>query len=309
VLVRVRASSVTTADWRLRAAAFPGITWLPGRLMFGVLRPRRPILGGDFAGEVEAVGPAVTRFRPGDQVFGFSTFGAHAELVALPETAAIASIPAGLGFEEAAAVPFGALAALVFLRDFARITPGDRLLVVGASGGVGCYAVQIGRHLGAEVTGVASAANLDFVTALGADHVIDYRSADPFAPGQQYEVVLDTVGATTFTRARAALTAKGRFVPLNIGLGEVVQSLATALRGGQRVAIGVSKDTRADMEEIAALLGRGDLNPVIDRRYPLAQIEEAHRYVESRHRRGSVVLTIAPPATSAAPASAETVEA
>jgi NADPH:quinone reductase-like Zn-dependent oxidoreductase len=169
--------------------------------------------------------------------------------------------------------------------------------------------VQIGRHLGAEVTGVASAANLDLVTARGADHVIDYRSADPIAPGQQYEVVLDPGGATTFARARAALTAKGRFVPLNIGLGEVVQSLATALRGGQRVAIGVSKDTRADMEEIAALLGRGDLNPVIDRRYPLAQIEEAHRYVESRHRRGSVVLTIAPSVTSAAPASPEAVEA
>ncbi len=307
--VRVHASSVTTADWRLRAAAFPGITWLPGRLMFGVLRPRRPILGGDFAGVVEAAGPAVTRFRPGDRVFGFSTFGAHAELVALPEAAAIAPIPAGLGFEEAAAVPFGALAALVFLRDFARIAPGDRLLVIGASGGVGCYAVQLGRHLGAEVTGVASAGNLDFVTALGADHVIDYRSADPFAPGQQYEVVLDTVGASSFARARAALTAQGRFVPLNIGLGEVVQSLATAVRGGQRVVIGVSKDTRADMEAIAGLLESGALRAVIDRRYPLAEIAEAHRYVEDRHRRGSVVLTIAPPATPAAPAGSEAVEA
>jgi NADPH:quinone reductase-like Zn-dependent oxidoreductase len=294
VRVRVHASSVTTADWRLRAAAFPGITWLPGRLMFGVLRPRRPILGGDFAGEVEAVGAAVTRFRPGDRVFGFSGFGAHAELVALPETAAIAPIPAGLGFEEAAAVPFGALAALVFLRDFARLVPGDRLLVIGASGGVGCYAVQIGRHLGAEVTGVASAGNLDLVAGLGADHVIDYRAADPFAPGRQYEVVLDTVGATTFARARAALTPLGRFVPLNFGLGEIAQSLATAARGGQRVVIGVNKDTRADMEAIAGLLGSGALRPVIDRRYPLAQIAEAHRYVEGRHRRGSVVLTIAP---------------
>jgi NADPH:quinone reductase-like Zn-dependent oxidoreductase len=154
--------------------------------------------------------------------------------------------------------------------------------------------VQIGRHLGAEVTGVASAGNLDLVAGLGADHVIDYRAADPFAPGRQYEVVLDTVGATTFARARAALTPLGRFVPLNFGLGEIAQSLATAARGGQRVVIGVNKDTRADMEAIAGLLGSGALRPVIDRRYPLAEIAEAHRYVEGRHRRGSVVLTIAP---------------
>jgi NADPH:quinone reductase-like Zn-dependent oxidoreductase len=302
VRVRVRASSVTTADWRLRASAFPGITWLPGRLMIGLLGPRKPILGGDFAGEVEAVGPAVTRFAPGDRVFGFSGFGAHAELVAVPEASAIAAIPANLGFAEAASVPFGALAALVFLRDFARIVPGDRLLVIGASGGVGCHAVQLGRHLGAEVTGVASAGNLDLVAALGARHVIDYRNADPLAPGRQYDAILDVVGATTFARCRPVLAERGRFVPLNFGLREIVQSLVTSMRSGQRVVIGVNKDTRADLEVVADLLGRGALRPVVDCSYPLDRIAEAHRHVEGRHRRGSVVVTLEPAPAPEAPA-------
>jgi NADPH:quinone reductase-like Zn-dependent oxidoreductase len=312
VRVRVHSSSVTTADWRLRASAFPGITWLPGRLMIGIRAPRKPILGGDFAGEVEAVGPAVTRFGPGDRVFGFSGFGAHAEFVALPESAAMAAMPDNLDFAEAAAVPFGALAALVFLRDFARIVPGERLLVLGASGGVGCYAVQLGRHLGAEVTGVASAGNLDLVTSLGAQHVIDYRSEDPFAPGRRYDVILDVVGATTFARCRPALEARGRFLPLNFGHREAMQALSTSMRSGQRVVIGVNKDTRADMEVIADLLGRGTLRPVIDRCYPLDQIADAYRLVEGRHRRGSVVVTLAPapdPETAASPADRATIKA
>lgn len=293
LLVRVHASSVTTADWRLRASAFPGIMWLPGRVIFGLFRPKNHVLGGEFAGEVVAAGGAVSRFRPGDRVFGFCEGGSNAELVAVPETSAITTTPANLSDAEAAAVPFGGLAALVFLRDFAKVRPGQRVLVVGASGGVGVHAVQLARHFGAEVTGVASAASLDLVRALGAAHAIDYKTEDFTASGPTYDVILDTIGTTSFDRARRALTETGVFVPLNFGFRELLQLPTTSAFGRQKLVIGVNKDTQADMEFLAARLGAGDIRPVIDRTYPLDEIVAAHRYVEGRHRRGSVVLSVA----------------
>jgi NADPH:quinone reductase-like Zn-dependent oxidoreductase len=293
VLVRVAATTVTTADWRLRASAFPGVTWLPGRVMVGLFRPKKGVLGGDFAGEVQAAGPGATRFEPGDRVFGFCGTGAHAELVAVSESAAIAATPENLGDEEAAAVPFGALAALVFLRDFARLRSGQRLLVVGASGGVGSYAVQLGRHFGAEVDGVCGPTSLDLVRSLGAGHVFDYTREDFTRSGRTYDVILDTVGATSFGRCKASLTERGVFVPLNFGLREAVQALATSIGRGRRVLIGVNGDKREDLELIAELLRDGRIRPVIDRSYPLDAIAEAHRHVEGRHRLGSVVVAVA----------------
>jgi NADPH:quinone reductase-like Zn-dependent oxidoreductase len=293
VLVKVRATSVTTADWRLRASAFPGIMWLPGRLMFGLFRPRNRILGGEFAGEVEAIGRAVTRFAPGDRVFGFCGTGAHAEYVAMAETAAITALPEGLGFDKAAALPFGGLAALVFLRDFAKLRRGERVLVVGASGGVGCYVVQLARHFGAEVTGVCGTDNVAFVLGLGAAEVVDYTVEDFTTSGRTYDVIIDTVGTTTFGRCRASLSEGGRFVPLNFGLREAFQALASSIGGGRKVVIGVNGDTCEDLEQLRALVEAGALRPDVARRSARARIVDAYRYVEARHRKGAVVVTVA----------------
>ena len=293
LLIRVRAASVTTADWRLRAAAFPGIMQIPGRLMFGLTRPRNPILGMDFAGEVAATGPGVEGFATDDRVFGFSGGGAHAEYLTVKAAAAVAPIPAGLDFAEAAALPFGGLAALTFLRDFGGLQPGQRVLILGASGGVGAYAVQIARHIGADVTAVASAANHALLRDLGAARTIDYRQQDPLSGGP-YDLILDTVGATGFAAARRALTPNGLFLPLNFGLREMLQALRARLTGGRRIRIAVNEDKREDLDTLADLVHEGALRPVIDSRYPLEALPEAYLHVESRHRRGAVILDVAP---------------
>jgi NADPH:quinone reductase-like Zn-dependent oxidoreductase len=292
VLIRVRASQVTAADWRMRASAFPGALWLPGRLHAGLFRPKRPILGTDFAGEVAEVGARVTRFRPGDRVFGFSGSGAHAEFLAIAESGCIGGIPASLGFEEAAALPFGALAALVFLRDFGGLKPGQRVLVTGGSGGVGVYAVQIARALGAEVTAAASAANLDLLRSLGAARALDYRAEDIAPAGAGYDLIFDTVGALGFARARRALKPDGLFLPLEFAGREMLQALWARLRGGPRIRLAINGDTPEDLKTLAAMVEAGELRPVIDRSYPLERIAEAHAYVQGRHRKGSVVITI-----------------
>lgn len=291
LLVEVHASAVTTADWRIRASAFPGYAWLPGRLMFGLFRPRNRVLGTDFAGKVAAMGPNVTGFAIGDEVFGFSGKGGHAEFLTLAADGAIAAKPKKLDFAEAAAVPFGAMSALVFLRDFAKVQPGQKVLVNGASGGVGVFAVQLAKHFGAEVTGVCSTGNIKLVKSLGAKHVIDYTKEDFAGTGMQWDVILDTVGKTSFSQCRTALTPEGRYVPLEFGFREIVQALATSMSKGQRVLVGVSGDTKEDIEFIAGLLQAGKLKPVIDRRYPLKKIADAHRRVESRHKTGSVIVT------------------
>jgi len=291
VRVRVRAASVTTADWRLRASAFPGVLWLPGRLMTGLFRPRNRVLGLDFAGEVDAVGDGVSRFATGDRVFGFAGKGAHAEYLVMPEAGAIAATPEDLSDPEAAALPFGALSALVFLRDYAGLLPGQSVAVVGASGGVGAYAVQVARALGARVTGIASAGSRGFVLGLGAERFVDYGVEDFTFGAERYDLVLDTVGATDFSRARRVLAPSGLFLPLNFGLREIVQSLRTRLRSGPRVTIGVSGDTAADLEALKTMIAEGQLRPVIDSIYPLGRIAEAHAHVETRHRRGAVVIS------------------
>ena len=293
VLIKVAHGSVTTADWRLRAAAFPGVLAVPGRLMFGVMRPRARVLGSDFAGQVAARGEGVTEFRIGEAVFGFSLLGAHAEYLVVKASGAVAPLPEGLSLEEAAAVPFGGLSALVFLRDHAKVTPGQRVLVIGASGGVGAYAVQIAKALGAEVTGVASGGHEGFVRSLGADGFIDYRRQNLRRMRGDYDVVLETVGAASFGDVRHLLVKSGVFVPLNFGVRELRQALWARLRGGPRVAIAVSGDTRADLDVLSRWIAEGRLRPVVDRRYPLAGIREAYQHVEGRHREGAVLLDMA----------------
>lgn len=294
VLVRVRAAGLNTGDWRLRAAAFPGVMAVPGRLMFGLRRPRKPILGSEFAGEIMRSDDAA--LPVGTRVFGFSGGGAHAELLAMPASGCIAPIPRspdrpeGLSFEEAAALPFGAIAALVFLRDYARVQPGERVLIVGSAGGVGVYAVQIAAAMGARVTGSASADNLDLVRSLGAERAVDYRTEGSIPANAPFDVILDPVGVTSFADAAPRLADGGRYVPLNFGLREIGQAITTR-RSRRRVLIGVNGDTRDDLSEIARMVESGALRPVIDRTYPFDAVREAHVHVESRRRKGAVVLT------------------
>jgi NADPH:quinone reductase-like Zn-dependent oxidoreductase len=295
VLVRVRAASVTTADWRFRASAFSPVFWLPGRLWLGLFRPRNPVLGMDFSGVVEAVGEGVTRFRPGDSVFGStsaSSRGAHAELVAVPESAAVIAKPSFLSHEEAAAIPFGANSALQFMRDFGGVQPGQRVLVVGASGGVGVWAVQFAKHLGAEVTGVASAANLELVRSLGAHHVRDYAAGPYLRAGDDFDVIFDTVGVTSFADARPALSSTGTYLPLDSDLRKMMQALFTSRSRGHRVKYAVSQNTREGLELTVGLIESGALRPVVDEVFPMDRIADAHRRVEGRHKRGSVVVRV-----------------
>ncbi|MEQ9387002.1 NAD(P)-dependent alcohol dehydrogenase [Marinovum algicola] len=293
MLVKVAHGSVTTADWRLRAAAFPGVLAVPGRLMFGLRRPRQPVLGSEFSGEVVALGAGVTEFAPGQAVFGFVMQGAHAEYLVVKAAGAVLPVPEGLDPAEAAALPFGGLSALVFLRDYAKLAPGQKLLVVGASGGVGAYAVQIARALGAEVTGVASGAHEAFVRGLGAVGFVDYRRQSLRGLGSRFDVVIDTVGATDFATARAVLAPRGVFVPLNFGVREIGQALWSQVFGRRKLRLGVSGDTKADLRVLARWVEEGRLRPVIDRRFPLTEIRAAYALVEGRHRQGAILLDMA----------------
>ncbi|NVB38835.1 NAD(P)-dependent alcohol dehydrogenase [Pseudenhygromyxa sp. WMMC2535] len=303
VLIEVHATSVTTAEWRMRAAVFPPGFSLPGRLALGWSRPREPLTGRDFGGRVLAVGSAVTRLSPGDAVFGASPKGANVERLVLPESAAIVAAPAGLSHVEVAALPFGANTAMHFLADGAKVQPGERVLVLGASGGVGVYVVQLAKHLGAEVTGVASAANLDFVRELGADHVVDYAITDPLATGQIYDVIVDVAGISSFARAKPALAAAGRYVPIEGSLGDLWRGVWTRIWPGPRVISGVAMDTREALERVRALVEAGAIRPIVGRRFEMAEIVAAHRVVERRRgRRGAVIVEL-PAAESAKRAS------
>lgn len=293
VLIRVHAAAVTTADWRFRAAAFPRGFRLLGRLMIGLRTPRNPILGTDFSGTVVAVGQGVRRFRVGDRVFGTTGAnrrGAHAEYVTVKEAGLIFPKPAQLRDEEAAAIPFGGSSALAFLRDFGGVRAGQRVLIIGASGSVGSWAVQIARHLGAQVTGVCSTANLALVRSLGAQRVIDYSREAIFAADAEYDLIFDTIGVTTFALCQRALSARGIYLPLNAGLREIGQAILTSFRAGKRVRFAISENSREGLGQLLQLIEAGVVKPVVDRVYPLEEIAQAHRHVEGRHKRGSVVV-------------------
>lgn len=293
-MVEVRASPVTFGDVRLRKADFPSITGFLGRLAIGVTRPRHPVQGTMFAGRITAVGRAVTRYAVGDDVFGYTPHGAYAELLAMPEGGAMAKMPAGLTHEEAASMPYGAVTAVRFLRDQARVKPGERVLVLGASGGVGRLAVQVAKHLGAHVTGVCSKRSFDLVRALGADALIDRASEDFTTNGQRYDVIFDLADATTFARSRASLTPEGRFLTVTMSVGVLFEMLVTSLRAGQKVKFAVVMPDQRDMEELRALIERRALRPSIAERFPISRIADAHLAVERGVAAGSVVVTLSP---------------
>jgi NADPH:quinone reductase-like Zn-dependent oxidoreductase len=263
--------------------------------MLGIRKPKRTILGVELAGEIEAVGKAVTSFRKGDQVFGIDSarWGAYAEYTCRTEAGALAIKPANMTYDQAAAVPFGAGTALFFLRDLAHIQNGQKALIIGASGGVGTYAIQLAKHYGAEVTGVCSTANLELVKSLGADKVIDYTQADFTKNGETYDIILDTVaGKTSFSRCKGSLTPKGRYLAVAGGLQEAVQMLWTSMTGGQKVLWASAPENKEDLIFLKALIEAGKIKAVIDRRYPLEQTAEAHRYADKGHKKGNVVITV-----------------
>jgi NADPH:quinone reductase-like Zn-dependent oxidoreductase len=296
VLIRVYAATVTAGDVNVRGFTFvpPGFGPLP-RFMFGLRKPRKPILGTELAGEIEAVGKAVTLFKEGDQVFGIGSkeFGAYAEYTCRSEAGALALKPVNVTYEEAAAIPFGAGTALYFLRDRAKLQRGQKVLINGASGGVGTYAVQLAKYYGTEVTGVCSSVNVALVKSLGADKVIDYTQEDFTQSGETYDIIVDTVvGKTSFKRCKGSLKPQGRYLPVAGGLREIGQMLWTSITGSQKVIAGSPPERKEELIFLKQLVEEGKIKPVIDRRYPLEQIVEAHRYVDKGHKKGSVVITV-----------------
>jgi NADPH:quinone reductase-like Zn-dependent oxidoreductase len=293
VLVRVRASSVNPAEWY----AVTGQPYV-ARPAMGLRGPKDAVPGADFAGTVEAVGSAVTGFRPGDAVFGGTRSGAFAEYVCVRE--AVAAKPANVTFEQAAAVPSAAVTALQGLRDKGRIRPGQKVLVNGASGGVGTFAVQLAKVFGAEVTGVCSTRNVDLVRSLGADRVIDYTRDDFTRDGQRYHLLLDVAGSRSWRECRRVLDDKATLVLVGgpkanrwLGpLGHIAGVRLTSLGASQQVVFFVAKFNREDFVILQELLEAGKVTPVIDRQYALSEVPEALRYLGEGHARGKVVIIV-----------------
>jgi NADPH:quinone reductase-like Zn-dependent oxidoreductase len=289
VLVRIRATTVTRTDCGLRSAEL-----VLSRFVTGLRRPKRRIPGLELAGEVVEVGSAVSEFEVGDRVFGVTGHGAYAELIALPESAALAHVPAGLGFEEAAPLCDGAALALACLRK-ADVRKGQSALVYGATGAVGTAAVQLAaRHFGAHVTAVGNTKNLELVAALGADEVIDYTREDFTKNGQTYDVVFDAVGKHSFRRCRRSLKPGGIFVDTDLGFMWHVPVLALLTRriGDKKVALGITRYAKDDVLLLKRLVEAGEFRAVVDRTYPLEAVVEATRYVEQGEKTGNVVLTV-----------------
>lgn len=290
VRVRVRAASVFAGDWHVvRGAPFFV------RFATGLRRPRNPIPGIDLAGVVDVTGPGVADLRPGDEVFGFAG-GSLAELVCVP-AGQLVRRPANLSLEEAATVPEAGMTALQVLRDHGRVQPGQRVLVIGASGGVGTFAVQIAKALGAEVTGVCGPTNLELVRSIGADHVVDHTRTDVTSGGERYDVIIQLAGTASPRRLRRALVPGGTLV-LSNGTGRVAgvdRILAATLLNPfvrERLVVFVTKENGADLAILAGMISAGQVRPVIDRTYPLAEAGQALRYLEAGHARGKIILAV-----------------
>jgi NADPH:quinone reductase-like Zn-dependent oxidoreductase len=291
VLIRIVASTVCAADWRLRKPEPFFVGWF----MNGFPTPKRiQVLGMEFAGTVDSVGPGVTRFQVGDRVFGLTwRYGAHAEYALRSEDGSLTKMPDNASFEEAAAIPFGGISALHFLKQ-AGIKAQQKILIYGASGSVGTAAVQIAKHFGAHVTAVCSTANLGLVKSLGADEVIDYTKDDFAKRGRVFDIIYDTVGKGSFWQSMRALKRPGIKIEAGPGLESILGGLWAKLTGAGKVIGGVAKGGIPALEFLRELFETGELRSVIDRRFPLSEIAKAHRYAESGHKRGNVVITIAP---------------
>ncbi len=289
VLIRVHATSVNSGDIRLRKADPFSV-----RLVFGFIRPKKPILGVVFAGEIEAAGKKVKRFREGDPVYGTTgmSLGAYAEYICLPETGVMAIKPVTLTYKEAAAIPFGGTTALHFLRK-GKIQRGQKILIYGASGAVGSSAIQLAKYFGAEVTGVCSTANVALVKSLGADKVIDYKREDFSESDETYDIIFDAVGKSPFSGSIKSLRKNGYYLRVvHLSLSAILRGLWISLTSSKKVIGGQITETAEELIFLNGHIELGHLKPVIDRSYPLEEISEAHSYVEKGHKKGNVIITV-----------------
>ncbi|MGI9249351.1 MAG: NAD(P)-dependent alcohol dehydrogenase [Woeseiaceae bacterium] len=294
VLIRIVAATVFAGDCEMRAFDFPASFWLPLRLMFGLTKPRKKLQvpGQELAGQIEAVGKDVTKFKKGDQVFAaLEKFGAYAEYLCLGETSAMATKPANMSYEEAATVPVGGLNALHFVRK-ARIQPGQKVLINGAAGSIGTFAVQIAKTTGAQVTAVDSTKKLDMLRSIGADEVIDYRQEDFTRNGEIYDVIIDVVGKSPYSRSLKSLNQNGRYVLGNPRFLGLFRGIWTSMTSGKKVIAALTGYRIEDLVELRELIEARKIRTVIDRRYLLEQVPDAHRYVEIGRKTGHVVITV-----------------
>lgn len=293
VLIRIEATTVTAVDSTFRQGAS-----LSGRFYTGLKRPKRPVLGSTLAGEVEAVGKNVTLFKKGDQVFGSTAdFGTHAEYICLPEDGALALKPASISYEEAVATN-AVLTALPFLRDEGHIRSGQKVLINGASGSVGSYAVQLAKQAGAEVTGVCSTEKMAFVQSLGADKVIDYKKEDFTTSGATYDIIFDVAGKSSYGRSKHLLTENGIYLSTVLSPSIIFNMFWTAIVGRKKAKIAFAglrpaSEQAKDLRFLTQLMEAGQLKALVDRSYPLAETAEAYRYFETGQKKGSVVITVA----------------
>ncbi|WP_419887574.1 NAD(P)-dependent alcohol dehydrogenase [Neobacillus niacini] len=290
VRIKIHAASVGPSDCTFRKGS------LIVKLVYGFRRPKNPIFGAELSGVIDAVGKKVTRYKVGDQVFGLSakTFGAQAEYKCLHENTPLAIKPAAMSHEEGVAICDGAPTALTFLRDQAKVQRGQRVLINGASGAVGIYAIQIAKFLGAEVTGVCSGANVELVKSHGADKVIDYTREDFTKNGQIYDVIFDAVGKRSFAECKGMLTQRGIYLSTVLSLSILIDMMKTMVFGKKKaifVTAGLLQN-QANLNFLTELYTAGKIKSVIDQRYPLEQLAEAHRYVETGHKKGNVVITV-----------------
>ena len=293
VLIRIYATTVTVGDSRIRRFRVPPSFWIPARIALGLKKPKKSILGSVFAGEIELVGKEVKLFKKGDKVFASAghNFGAYAEYICVPENGCLVLKPTILNYEEAAAIPWGGLTALYFLKK-ANIQGGQKVLIYGASGSVGTSAVQIARYFGAEVTGVCSTSNLDLVKSLGAIKVIDYTQEDFGKHSENYDIIFDTVGKSSISDCLKSLKEEGIYLHSVVTPALSIRMRITSIMTGKVLLGGTFTPKAEDLIYLKELVEKGELKPVIDRRYPLEQIVEAHKYVDIGHKKGDVVIIV-----------------
>ena len=299
VLIKIHAAAASTPDSELRRLKLPLLFAIPLRLYIGFIKPTRiTILGTEFAGEIESAGKEVTRYQPGDQVFGYTglVMGTYAEYMCLAEkpsgmAGVFAKKPVNMSYEEAAAVPFGGLEALHSLGKI-EIQRGQKVLIVGAGGSIGTWTVQLAKHYGAEVTGVDHTVKLDMLRSIGTDHVIDYTREDFTKNGQTYDVILDTIGKSPFAGSLRSLNEKGTYLNANPGVFGGVRMRWISKKSSKKIIPWTAGYTTNNLLALKELIEAGKLKPVIDRHYPLEQAAEAHRYVDSGQKKGNVVITV-----------------
>jgi NADPH:quinone reductase-like Zn-dependent oxidoreductase len=293
VLIKIHATTVTVADTRVRGFKVPLSFWVPARLALGLRKPKKAILGGELAGKIESVGKDVTLFKKGDRIFAFTghNFGAYAAYRCMPQNGCLAIKPENVSYEEAAAISFGGITALQFLRK-GNIQKGKKVLIYGASGSVGTYAVQLARYSGAEITGVCSTGNLELVKSLGAHHVIDYTITDFTKTGTTYDVIFDTVGKSPISGSIKSLSKEGTYIHAVTTPATTIRIRSGLITSRKKLIGGTFTANAEQINYLRKLVEAGEIKPVIDRRYPFEQMVEAHRYVDKGRKRGNVVITM-----------------